>query len=280
MSPKSLLKNLWNSASGARNQGETLRVLLTFHALTQRGRAAIKIGSPCPPCLPNFNTEHTEHLSDLCVKSFPAREDTEKNLRPRRSSSLVAQSTRWVCVGLCGLFLFGCRLDMHVQPKYKPLDPSNFFDDGRSARPEVPGTVAHGHLRADDLLFTGKVNGEPADVFPFPVTREVLERGRERYNIYCSPCHDYTGSGRGMIVQRGFPPPPSYHLERLVKAPAGHFFEVISNGYGAMYSYASRVTPEDRWAIVAYIRALQLSQHATLEDVPPQAREHLTEQAK
>jgi len=187
---------------------------------------------------------------------------------------------RWVCVGLCGLFLFGCRLDMHVQPKYKPLDPSNFFDDGRSARPEVPGTVAHGHLRADDFLFTGKVNGEPADAFPFPVTREVLERGRERYNIYCSPCHDYTGSGRGMVVQRGFPPPPSYHLERLVKAPAGHFFEVMTNGYGAMYSYASRVTPEDRWAIVAYIRALQLSQHATLEDVPPQEREHLTEQAK
>jgi hypothetical protein len=169
---------------------------------------------------------------------------------------------------------------MHVQPKYKPLDPSNFFDDGRSARPEAQGTVAHGHLRADELLYTGKLNGEPADVFPFPVTREVLERGRERYNIYCSPCHDYTGSGRGMVVQRGFPPPPSYHLERLVKAPAGHFFEVMSNGYGAMYSYASRVTPEDRWAIVAYIRALQLSQHATLEDVPPQEREHLTEQSK
>ena len=173
------------------------------------------------------------------------------------------------------LFLFGCRLDMHVQPKYKPLDPSTFFDDGRSARPEVPGTVAHGHLRTDELLFTGKVNGEPSDAFPFPVTREVLERGRERYNIYCSPCHDYTGSGRGMVVQRGFPPPPSYHLERLRKAPAGHFFEVITNGYGAMYSYASRVTPEDRWAIVAYIRALQLSQHATLEDVPPKEREHL-----
>ena len=197
---------------------------------------------------------------------------------PRRT--VLAAALRWVCLALCGLFLFGCRLDMHVQPKYKPLDPSNFFDDGRSARPEAQGTVAHGHLRADELLYTGKLNGEPADVFPFPVTREVLERGRERYNIYCSPCHDYTGSGRGMIVQRGFPPPPSYHLERLVKAPAGHFFEVISNGYGAMYSYASRVTPEDRWAIVAYIRALQLSQHATLEDVPPQAREHLTEQAK
>ncbi len=169
---------------------------------------------------------------------------------------------------------------MHVQPKYKPLDPSNFFGDGRSARPEVPGTVAHGYLRTDELLYTGKVNGEPADLFPFPVTRQVLERGRERFNIYCSPCHDYTGSGRGLVVQRGFPPPPSYHIDRLVKAPAGHFFDVITNGYGAMYSYAARVDPQDRWAIVAYIRALQLSQHAALDDVPAQEKEQLTGQAK
>ena len=187
---------------------------------------------------------------------------------------------RWVCLALCGLFLFGCRMDMHVQPKYKPLDSSNFFSDGRSERPEVPGTVAHGHLHTDELLYTGRVNGEIADAFPFPITRPVLERGRERYNIYCSPCHDYTGSGNGLVVQRGFPPPPSYHIDRLMKAPAGHFFDVMTNGFGMMYSYASRVTPEDRWAIVAYIRALQLSQHATLQDVPPQEREHLTEPAK
>ena len=182
---------------------------------------------------------------------------------------------RWACLILCGLFLFGCRLDMHVQPKYKPLDSSSFFGDGRSERPEVPGTVARGYLRTDELLYTGKINGELVDVFPFPITRQTLERGRERYNIYCSPCHDYTGSGRGLVVQRGFPPPPSYHLERLVKAPAGHFFDVITNGYGAMYNYASRVTPEDRWAIVAYIRALQLSQHVALEDVPARERETL-----
>ena len=204
----------------------------------------------------------------------------------RNSKLNAAQKTpfaavlRWACLALCGLFLFGCRLDMHVQPKYKPLDPSSFFGDGRSARPEVPGTVAHGHLSTDELLYTGKVNGEPADLFPFPVTRQVLERGRERFNIYCSPCHDYTGSGRGLVVQRGFPPPPSYHIDRLVKAPAGHFFDVITNGYGAMYSYAARVEPRDRWAIVAYIRALQLSQHATLDDVPAQEREQLTGQAK
>ena len=204
----------------------------------------------------------------------------EKAAASCRTPELALQRVRWVCLALCTLFLAGCRLDMHVQPKYNPLDPSDFFGDGRSARPEVPGTVAHGHLRAGELLYTGKLNGQTADAFPFPITREVLERGRERYDIYCSPCHDYTGGGRGMVVQRGFPPPPSYHLERLVKAPAGHFFEVISNGYGAMYSYAARVAPEDRWAIVAYIRALQLSQHARLEDVPPAEREQLKEQAK
>ena len=199
---------------------------------------------------------------------------------PTRGRRVLAAALRWSCVTLCGLFILGCRLDMHVQPKYKPLDSSDFFSDGRSERPEVPGTVAHGHLRTDELLYTGKINGEPVDAFPFPITRAVLERGRERFNIYCSPCHDYTGSGRGLVVLRGFPPPPSYHIERLVKAPAGHFFDVITNGYGAMYSYAARVSPEDRWAIVAYIRALQLSQHAALEDVPAEERTRLTEQVK
>jgi len=206
--------------------------------------------------------------------------DRKRSRRTRSRWEPPLPCVRLVCVALCLLFLFGCRRDMQVQPRYNPLDPSTFFDDGRSARPEVPGTVAHGYLRTDELLFTGKVNGKLSDAFPSPVTREVLERGRERYNIYCSPCHDYTGSGQGMVVQRGFPPPPSYHIERLVKAPAGHFFEVMTNGYGAMYSYASRLTPEDRWAIAAYIRALQLSQHATLADVPAQERKHLTEQVK
>lgn len=171
--------------------------------------------------------------------------------------------------------LAGCRLDMHVQPKYKPLDASTFFDDGRSARPAVPGTVARGHLRTDEHYYTGRVHGMLVDTFPFPITPQVLQRGRERYSIYCTPCHDYTGSGHGMIVQRGFPAPPSYHLDRLRQAPVGHFFEVITNGYGAMYSYASRIPPEDRWAIVAYIRALQLSQHATLDDVPASQRSPL-----
>ncbi len=138
----------------------------------------------------------------------------------------------------------------------------------------VPGTVAHGHLRTDTLLYTGRINGVVADEFPFPITAADLERGRERFNVYCTPCHDYTGSGRGMVVQRGFqhPAPPSYHIDRLMKAPVGHFFEVMTNGYGAMYSYAARVSVEDRWRIAAYIRALQLSQHATLDDVPAPER--------
>ncbi len=169
---------------------------------------------------------------------------------------------------------------MHVQPKYKPLEPSSFFDDGRSARPVVPGTVARGHLRIDEHLYAGKVNGVLVDTFPFPITRPVLERGRQRYNIFCSPCHDEAGTGRGMIVQRGFQQPPSYHIDRLRQAPVGHFFDVITNGFGAMYSYAARVSPEDRWAIVAYIRALQLSQQATLDDLPESERGKLTEKAK
>lgn len=178
------------------------------------------------------------------------------------------------------LLISGCRLDMHVQPKYKPYAPSEFFDDGRSERPVVPGTVARGQLRTDELLYTGKVNGVLADTFPFPITQADLERGRERYNIYCSPCHDYTGSGRGMIVQRGLPPPPSYHIDRLRTAPAGYFFDVMTNGLGRMYSYSTRVSPEDRWRIAAYIRALQLSQHAGLADVPETERPKLQEQTQ
>ena len=190
------------------------------------------------------------------------------------------RSVRWALVAVAALGTLGCRLDMHTQPKYKSDDPSTFFPDGRANRPEVTDTVARGRLRSDELLYTGRVNGVVAERFPFPITRQVLERGRARYNIYCSPCHDYTGSGRGMIVQRGFPPPPSYHLDRLRRAPAGHFFEVMTDGYGAMYSYAGRITPEDRWAIVAYIRALQRSQHATLDDVPAAERGQLAGEAK
>lgn len=168
-----------------------------------------------------------------------------------------------------------CRQDMHDQPRYKPLAGSTFFEDGRSARPLVEGTVARGHLKTDEHLYTGKVNGQFVDQFPMPVNRALLERGRERYTIFCSVCHGPDGGGQGMIVQRGFKQPPSLHEPRLRQQPAGYFFGVMTNGIGTMYSYASRITPEDRWAIAAYIRALQLSQNATLDDVPPDERQRL-----
>jgi len=169
----------------------------------------------------------------------------------------------------------GCRQDMHNQPRYKPLAASEFFADGRSARPVVEGTVARGHLHIDQARYTGKENGEDVTEFPFPITKADLVRGQERFNIYCSPCHGRTGQGDGMIVQRGYRRPPSLHQDRLRDAPAGHFFDVITNGFGAMPDYASQIRAEDRWAIAAYIRALQLSEHATLADVPPADRSRI-----
>lgn len=162
--------------------------------------------------------------------------------------------------------LAGCRIDMHVQPKVLPLSHSDFFEDGRGSRSLVPGTVARGQLRDDPYLYTGMINGKPGDMMPFPATREVLERGRERFNIYCAPCHSRLGDGNGMIVQRGFRRPPSYHTPALRQAPLGHFYDVITNGFGAMPDYSSQVPVNDRWAIAAYIRVLQLSQNATASD--------------
>lgn len=173
------------------------------------------------------------------------------------------------------VLLGGCQQDMANQPRYEPLEASAFFKDGRSARPQVPGTVARGHLREDEHLYTGKVNGQLASAFPFPITSAVMERGGERYNIYCSPCHGMLGDGRGMIVRRGFKQPPSFHIDRLREIPVGHFFDVQTVGLGAMPDYAAQVSAEDRWAITAYIRALQLSQRATLDDVPAGEREKL-----
>lgn len=185
--------------------------------------------------------------------------------RPSWSAALAALA----------LLATACYQKMAENPRYDPLEPSSFFADGSSARPLPADTVARGHLRDDPLLFTGKVNNEPVDQFPFPVTREVLLRGQERFNIYCAPCHGLTGDGDGMVVQRGFSRPPSYHTDRLRQAPVGHFFDVMTNGFGVMPSYAAQIPVRDRWAIAAYIRALQLSQHASLEDVPPDARQQL-----
>ncbi|MCX7717471.1 MAG: cytochrome c [Candidatus Sumerlaeaceae bacterium] len=178
--------------------------------------------------------------------------------------------------------LGGCRQKMADQPYYQPLSKqkSEIFADNRSSRPLVEHTVARGHLRDGSLLYTGRVNGQFAEVFPFPVTREVLRRGQERYNIFCAPCHGQTGLGNGMIVQRGHAPAASYHDDRLVTAPVGYFFDVITNGFGRMYAYNAQIAPEDRWAIVAYVRALQYSRRATLEDVPEAERVKLTAQAQ
>jgi mono/diheme cytochrome c family protein len=172
--------------------------------------------------------------------------------------------------------LAACRQDMHDQPKYIPLRPTTFFDDGRSARPLPENTIARGHLNEDAAYYTGRdASGKLVTEIPVPVTKELILRGQNRFNVYCTPCHDRTGSGNGMVVQRGFRKPPSYHIDRLREIPVGHFYDVITNGLGAMQDYSAQVQPADRWAIAAYIRTLQLSQHATIDDVPAEARGQL-----
>jgi len=162
-----------------------------------------------------------------------------------------------------------CRQDMAEQPRYDPFESSGFFSDGQSARPHVAGTVARGQLGNAVSLSAAKAGDAFVDTFPFPVTGEILSHGQERYNIFCAPCHSRTGDGDGMIVRRGFRRPPSFHIDRLRESPVGHFFDVITNGFGAMPDYAAQISARDRWAVIAYMRALQLSQHATLADVPP-----------
>jgi len=169
---------------------------------------------------------------------------------------------------LSALALASCRRDMFDQPKSNPLRESDFFPDQAASRPIAPHTVAHDGVSMDDSFNTGLNGTNPVTAFPFPITAEVLQRGRQRFEINCAPCHGLAGEGNGIIVHRGFPAPPSYHIDRLREAPAGHFVDVITHGYGVMLPQAERVAPEDRWAITAYIRALQLSQHATTADAP------------
>ena len=207
----------------------------------------------------------------------------------------------WLLLVPLGL-LPGCQQKMAVQPSYKPLSVDSFFSNGQSARPLVKGTVARGHLRIDRALFEGRRTSDdtqdlveaatlaglanegllptliavalaPTDYveeFPFPVTKAIMENGRHRYMIYCVVCHDPVGTGHGKIVERGYTPPPSYHIDRLRTAPVGYFFNVITNGYGSMPSYAAQVPVRDRWAIISYIRALQLSQHYPQKPGGPQ----------
>jgi cytochrome c553 len=194
-------------------------------------------------------------------------------MRSRSTSSSVRALALVACAALSALA--GCRQDMHDQPRLKPYGKSTFFADGRAMRPLVPNTVARGRLHEDAHFHQGKIDGKDADSFPMAITKEVLTRGQERYGIYCVNCHGMLGDGDGMIVARGMKRPPSYHIDRLRQAPPGYFFGVITSGFGAMYDLADRIPAEDRWAIVAYVRALQQSQNATLDDVPQADRDGL-----
>jgi len=216
------------------------------------------------------------------------------------------------CLLPAALCLFsGCQQEMAVQPSYRPDEASSFFPDGRASRPLVAGTLARGHLRIDRHLFEGKRHQRPRDLarpaaivgvgasgllnavalsavpeddnvatFPFPVTREVMQHGQNRYMIYCVVCHDPLGTGRGKIVERGYTPPPSFHIDRLRNERVGHFFNVITNGYGSMPDYRQQIPVRDRWAIIAYVRALQLSQHYPEKDLPPDLRKELARQGR
>ena len=168
--------------------------------------------------------------------------------------------------------LAGCRQDMHDGPRYEAFEASSTFPDNRASRTAPAGTVARGWLRDDDALYTGKIDGQMVDQFPFAIGREDLVRGQQRFNIYCTPCHGKIGDGQGMVVQRGLRQAASYHQDRLRQEKLGYFYDVITNGFGAMQGYAEQIPVRDRWLIVAYVRTLQLSQHASVEDVPADQR--------
>jgi len=168
--------------------------------------------------------------------------------------------------------LAGCRQDMHDAPRYEAFEASSTFADNRSSRTPPAGTVARGWLRDDEALYTGKINGVPVDEFPFAIGHDELARGQQRFNIYCTPCHGRLGDGQGMVVQRGLRQAASYHQDRLRQEKNGYFFDVITNGFGAMQGYAEQIPVRDRWLIVAYVRTLQLSQHASVNDVPAARR--------
>ena len=194
-----------------------------------------------------------------------------------------SKSIRWIAVAawlLAALVTPGCIQRMTDQPRYEPLEGSVLFEDGRASRPLVEGTIARGQLRVDAAFFTGKQNGALLTALPERAlagrdARALLDRGRLRFDIFCAVCHGRVGNGDGMVVRGGFPQPPSYHIDRLRGAPVGHFFNVITNGSGKMPSYAAQVPPEDRWAIAAYIQALQLSQHAVVSELPAGDRDTL-----
>lgn len=190
---------------------------------------------------------------------------------PRRTFTVFLLPFALLTLALAG----GCRQKMANAARYDPLEASDFFTDGMSARPRVPGTVARGEITADPFFDSGKRGGQIADGYPMPVTLELVNRGQDRFDIYCAQCHGRVGDGNGMIPARGYRRPPTFHTDKLRQAPTGHLFDVMTNGFGAMPPYRNQVSPQDRWAIVAYIRALQLSQNATVADMPETERRKL-----
>lgn len=180
-------------------------------------------------------------------------------------------------VAFAGIVLLaaGCRQKMSQQPYYDPYEASDFFADGKSARLPVEGTVARGHLATDEHLYTGRVDGELVDAYPFEITEAVLARGRERFDIYCSPCHARSGRGNGIVVRRGYRAPPSFLDPKFAELPVGHYVDVMTRGFGAMPSYAAQVSPRDRWSIAAYVQALQLSQSVDISQLPPERQAEL-----
>ena len=195
---------------------------------------------------------------------------TEMTIASRRPAALLGAVL--LLIGTAGCEL---RQAMYNQEKYEPLEASAFFADGMSFRPQVEGSVARGQLMLDEHFYQGTIQGQLAETLPVPVDRPLLARGRERYDIFCAPCHDRTGAGNGLIVQRGLKQPPSFHQERLREAPVGHLYDVITNGFGVMYSYASRIPVADRWAIVAYLKVLQLSQNLEFDQLPAEDQRQL-----
>lgn len=180
-----------------------------------------------------------------------------------------------VVVAAAVMFVAGCRQDMHDTPRYEAFEASDFFEDGRAMRQAPAGTVARGNLRADEALYTGRANGQFVEAVPFALSHDDLRRGQERFTIYCTPCHGQLGDGNGMVVQRGLRQAASYHQDRLREERIGYFYDVITNGFGAMQGYAEQVPVRDRWLIAAYVRALQYSQNANIDDVPADRRSEL-----
>ena len=271
-----------------------MRVLSSFYGVRRQREAAALSGLPATPLWLSPEGKTSEKKARHVGRASSAPRETKAAspvglIKHRPPSAAALHKTRaratsrafyWALLLLLVVSVSACRNGMRDGARLKPLEKTDFFPDGRSERPLVEGTVPRGFAAIDDqqeYFETGKIKGQLGDTLPFPLTQEVLKRGQERFEIFCTPCHDRLGTGQGMIVQRGLARPPSYHIDRLRQAPLGHFVDVMTNGFGAMYSYAYRVPPRDRWAIAAYIRVLQLSQGTTVADVPEKDLQKLEE---